>query len=298
MIRVGTAGWSYADWRGVVYPAKRGTGFDEVAYLVRYFDVLEINVTHYRPVSPSTVETWIARCAANPNFRFTAKLWQRFTHTRDASAEDERIVKDELRPLVEAGRFGALLAQFPASFHDTPASRDWIAQLAERFAEFPLVVEVRHASWARSDALAALRALGVGLCNIDQPLFDSSLGPGSHVTSDVGYVRLHGRNRKAWFNAEMRSPERYNYLYDPDELRPWAARIHEIADETAETYVIANNHYLGKAVVNALELSSLLREEPVAVPPDLLARYPQLESVANEESAAAATPQQLRLDGV
>jgi uncharacterized protein YecE (DUF72 family) len=92
----------------------------------------------------------------------------------------------------------------------------------------------------------------------------------------VGYIRLHGRNYKSWFSENRHPGERYDYLYTVDELDPWLDRIKAVEHEAENTYVITNNHYLGKAVVNALEICSILEGEPVAVPPGLAERYPDL----------------------
>jgi uncharacterized protein YecE (DUF72 family) len=285
MIRIGPAGWAYKDWSGVVYPKRKPPGFHEATYLARYFDTIELNVTYYRPIPASTAESWVAKVESNPRFRYTAKLWRGFTHERNATEADARLFVDGMTPLLEAGRLGAVLMQFPFSFHNTPETRDYVARLGERFSRFPLVLEVRHASWQDGDALAMLRELGIGLCNIDQPLFDKSVAPSAEATSATGYIRLHGRRYETWFSADTQTSERYNYLYTLDELRPWVNRIDDVASETDDVYVIANNHYLGKAVVNALEIEALLSGSRVPVPEPLLERYPTLHAFAAGEAA-------------
>jgi len=148
--------------------------------------------------------------------------------------------------------------------------------LLERFKDYPRVVELRHASWNSATIYQTLEDLGVGFCNIDQPLFAKSIKPSATSTSTVGYVRLHGRNYQNWFREEAGPEERYDYLYSPDELEPWIARIKEIAKQTKETYVIANNHFRGQAVTNALEVKAVIEEERVPGPAPLLELYPRL----------------------
>jgi uncharacterized protein YecE (DUF72 family) len=294
-IRVGPAGWSYADWKGIVYPARRTRDFHEAAYLAQFFDAIEINTSFYNPPRPESVRSWMRRVERNPAFKFTAKLWQRFTHERDAGPQEEKIVKDSLSPLLEDGRLGALLLQFPWSFKNTPQNREYLGGLCARFGEYPLVVEVRHSSWNRPEALEMLGELRVGFSNIDQPVLGRSLEPSEHSTSAVGYVRLHGRNYEQWFSSRERfAGERYDYLYSLDELEPWAERIRNIARSAEVVYVIANNHFQGKAVANALELMSLLTGSPVRVPETLLAHYPELERIAAPEPRASL-PQQTEL---
>ena len=148
----------------------------------------------------------------NPQFRFTAKLFQAFTHQRDATPQDERDFKDGLGPLMEAGCFGALLLQFPWSFRFEKENRLYLLALQKRFQEFPLVLEVRHSSWTRPEVLEMLADLEMGLANIDQPLFKRSIKPGTEATAATGYVRLHGRNYKNWFYEQADVRERYDYL--------------------------------------------------------------------------------------
>jgi uncharacterized protein YecE (DUF72 family) len=287
--RIGPAGWSYKDWYGIVYPARKKRDFDELAFLARYFDALEINVTFYRPLTPKTTLSWLERAKENSNFRFTAKLWRGFTHGRNATRDDELRFKDGLAPLLEAGRFGALLLQFPWSFRNTPENREYVAQLHSRFSEYPQVLEVRHASWSEPGILDFLTQFEIGLCNIDQPLFKRSIKPSALTTSPVGYIRLHGRNYKTWFTGNKHPGERYDYLYSVDELEPWLDRIKAVEQEAKDTYVVTNNHYLGKGIVNALELCSILGNKPIVAPPGLAERYPELKPFVAEE------PEQLNL---
>ena len=80
VIRIGPAGWSYPDWSGYVYPSKRPKGFHEATFLAQFFDTIEINTSFYAPMRADHARQWIDRVSANPRFRFTAKLWQKFTH--------------------------------------------------------------------------------------------------------------------------------------------------------------------------------------------------------------------------
>ena len=283
-IRIGPAGWSYTDWERIVYPSPRPHDFHEPAYLAQFFDTIEINTSFYQPIRPKLAEQWINHVAANPRFQFTAKVWQKLTHRTDATAEDIKSVREGFEVLRDAKRLGAVLLQFPFSFHDTPENLARIERLAEQFREYPLVVEVRHSSWNDSAVERLLRRYGIGLCNIDQPIIGRSLRPSERTTSEVGYVRLHGRRYDTWFADDPEIPrhERYNYLYDIQELRPWAERIKRVAERAKSTFVITNNHYEGKGVVNALDLLHLLGRGKVKVPQPLRQHYPHLEKIADE----------------
>jgi uncharacterized protein YecE (DUF72 family) len=288
-IRVGPAGWSYPDWAGYAYPARRPKGFHEATYLVEFLDTIEINTSFYNPIRVELAKGWIERVAANANFMFTAKMWQRFTHDPNPSppppsAEDEKLVRAGFDVLRDAGKLGAVLLQFPFSFHRTEETYAYLDGVLKRFADYPLAVEVRHATWNEPEVFELLRERSVGFCNIDQPVIGKSLEPSAHVTGPVGYVRLHGRRYDTWFSDDetISSFERYNYLYSEEELRPWVARVEKVAKAAKDVYVITNNHYQGKGVVNALQLISMLKESRVKVPEPLRSRYPELEKIASE----------------
>ena len=304
IIRVGPAGWSYPDWFGYVYPKRRQKGFHESTYLAEFFDTIEINTSFYNPIRPDHAVQWIDRVATNPRFFFTAKLWQRFTHafysggtssaTGFASAtivpptkEDERAVRAGFDVLCTAGKLSAVLLQFPFSFHRTPDTVAHLSALLKRFADYPLVVEVRHASWQTPETFALLAEANAGFCNIDQPVIGRSIEPSAETTSPIGYVRLHGRRYDTWFSDDPAVPshERYNYLYSTEELAPWAKRIAKVAERSREVFVITNNHYQGKGVVNALQIISILKGSKVKVPEPLRAQYPELEAIADSPAA-------------
>jgi uncharacterized protein YecE (DUF72 family) len=286
-LHIGPAGWSYKDWQGIVYPSPRPRGFHEATYLAEYFSTIEINTSFYQPLKPEHCRQWIERVSANSQFVFTAKLWQRFTHHTDATAEEERDTHAGFDVLREAGKLGAILLQFPFSFHQTPDNVAYLKSLADRFRDYPLVVEVRHSSWNDSAFFQLLHEIGVGFCNIDQPLIGRSLKASEIATAPVGYIRLHGRRYDTWFSddPELPSHERYNYLYSQAELAPWSQRIRTVEKSSRTTFVITNNHFEGKGVVNALQLINMLTHEKVKVPEPLRHRYPELEKIADDPPA-------------
>jgi len=286
---VGPAGWSYPDWSGFVYPARRPKGFHEAAYLAEFFDTIEINTSFYQPLRPDHATQWIDRVLANPHFLFTAKLWQRFTHDSipGATPADERAVRAGFDVLRAARKLGAILLQFPFSFHRTKETVSYLTALLTRFADYPLVVEVRHASWDSPETQSLLSAYDAGFCNIDQPVIGRSLTPAAQATSAVGYIRLHGRRYDTWFSDDLAVPahERYNYLYSSAELAPWITRVRTVAEHSRNTFVVTNNHFQGKSVVNALQLISILKGTRVKVPEPLRRHYPELEDIADTPPA-------------
>ncbi|BDG03028.1 DUF72 domain-containing protein [Anaeromyxobacter oryzae] len=276
MIRYGPAGWEYADWAGIVYPRPEGKGFDRLAYLARFFSTVEVNATFYRPFPADVAARWCERVRDFPAFRFGAKVWRRFTHDREPyGAEEVAQARAALDRLHEEGRLGAALLQFPWSFKRDEASEEWLRGVFRALAGLPLVLEVRHASWDDPEVLHALADAGVGMVNVDQPRFRRSLGPRARVTSDVAYVRVHGRNWRDWFRKGAGRDARYDYLYSAEELAPWAERIVEMAEtpRAPDVYVVTNNHFRGQAPANAKMLEAMVEKRRVEAPPDLVAAY-------------------------
>jgi uncharacterized protein YecE (DUF72 family) len=270
-IRVGPAGWSYKDWEGTVYPP-HGSKFDHLAYLAQFFDTIEINSPFYRIPPATHAKSWVRRVSANPDFKFTTKVFRGFTHEKAKLADNDlKDFRNYLDPLAEAGRLGAILLQFPWSFKHSAASLEKLEALFEAFADYPQALEVRHSSFQTKDFIRWLDERGVAWVNVDQPLFDNSVKPSDTATGPVAYVRFHGRNYEKWF-AHEESWERYNYLYSEKELEPWIERIENMG-KSKDTFVITNNHFRGQAIVNAGEIKNALGQDG-KVPPQLHETYP------------------------
>jgi uncharacterized protein YecE (DUF72 family) len=273
---IGPAGWDYPDWQGVVYPPGL-KGADRLTFLAALFTAVEINVTFYRPIPADYARRWLEAVADFPDFRFTAKVWQVFTHTRRLPEAELDQFQAGLAPLLAAGKLGVLLAQFPYSFHNTEENRAYLVQLQAALPTFPLAVEVRHRSWQHRAVREFLAQTGLDFCNIDQPMVSYPMGATRWVTGPRGYLRCHGRRRDAWFEFGDDRGARYDYLYSPEELEDLAARARELAVKTRETYVIFNNHPAGQAVANALELIHLLQPGRTVNPPlGLITAFPRL----------------------
>jgi len=293
-IRVGTAGWSYKDWEGIFYPpGMQRRKQHPLEILARCFDVVEINTPFYGHIKPELAKLWGKKVdAVNPDFVFTAKLHRSFTHSPVAvmeptsaatikpNDEDERLAREGLEALAATGKLAALLIQFPVSFKNTPLNRDYLETLLRQFIEYPRVVEVRHDSWDNPQTIHDFERKNVSFCNIDQPLIGRSLEATEHVTSPVAYVRLHGRNYDQWFEAEQ-PHDRYNYLYNANEVAGWKDKIQRMANKAEVTYVVANNHFEAKGAVNALQLKGMLGGKRVMAPEPLLKHYPELKAIAD-----------------
>jgi uncharacterized protein YecE (DUF72 family) len=240
-LRIGTSGWSYPSgkgtWNGLFYPAtrskRRGTAdFDELRFYAEHFETVEVNSTFYGQPRPEVAKSWVQRTP--PGFEFSLKLYQKFTHpkmfreaalTRAPGSEGalldllSQVTESDIdeycagiEPLANAGRLGALLAQFPASFKHDSQSRDYLASLLKAFSRYPIAVELRHRSWSDSiaDTLALLNGFGAAWVQIDEPKFRFSIRQNylPNVTSFY-YMRLHGRNAAQWWRHD-KTEDRYN----------------------------------------------------------------------------------------
>ncbi len=275
-VNIGIAGWSYQDWKGIVYKDSR---VDPLTYVSRYVDCVEINSTFYRPPSARYAALWLEKTSWKPEFYFTAKLHQRFTHEGKNDPALARSFREGFSPLLEARKLHHLLVQFRYDFHYTEANQAQLRRIVDQFAgTFDLVVEVRHRSWQSPEALDYLEGLGVTVCNLDYPA-SSDAFDGSCTLGQSGYFRLHGRNAEAWFRKSSRD-ETYNYYYNETELHQIKQRIDELAQAFKVLTVITNNHYRGAELANALELKALLTDSKLDIPEGLLETYPQLSKIA------------------
>ncbi len=282
-LHIGVAGWSYDDWKGVVYPAGQKS---KLSFMARYIDCIEVNTSFYRPLNPGLAHKWVREVSDREDFRFTVKLYQKFTHNPDREYPDSDTVDQVVNgfePLQDAGRLLGVLVQFPFYFRDSPESRERLKRISDDFRKFSLVVEVRDASWAEPEAVQFISSLGMNIACLDMPLTRGSFREKALTTGPIAYLRLHGRNYDAWFSKDAGRDDRYNYLYGADEMDSTIERIQRLRDISEKTVAVWNNHFRGKAVVNALETRNRLSGEPVDVPPLLLKSYPRLSKIDRDQ---------------
>jgi uncharacterized protein YecE (DUF72 family) len=276
-VYIGIAGWSYPDWKGIVYTSPK---VDQLGYVSKFVDCLEINSTFYRPPFERTTKSWLEKTSKLPNFFFTAKLHRSFTHEGKIDTEIIKYFHKGFEPFLEAGKLKHLLVQFRYDFADTNLNRQHLSKIAESFSDaFSLAVEVRHKSWQMPDALDFLQELGVSVCNLDYPTTRNSFDMQNCTVGKNGYLRMHGRNVAKWFSKAGRD-ETYNYYYNEDELTQIKQRIDGLAKAFETLTVITNNHYKGAELANALELKCLLTGQKQLVPEGLLRAYPNLAKIA------------------
>ncbi len=257
MFRVGTSGFSYADWKGHFYP--RGIQErDMLAFYADRYPMVEINSTYYKVPSAKNMETMASKVP--PEFEFVIKAHRSITHERVEPDESLPPFLEAIEPINEAGKLGCLLFQFPGSFRHSEENTSFLADLRNNLPRaWPSVIEFRHSSWLRGKMYEALTAMGLGFVNCDMPSIRGLMPPTDVVTSDIGYVRLHGRNTGSWYDHDQ-AWERYDYLYSDQDIVEWVPRLMDIARRASKTYVVFNNHPRGQSAQNADTMRRKLAE--------------------------------------
>lgn len=277
-LRCGVSGWSHPDWNGTVYSNRKAKSRHPLTLLAESFDTLELDQTFDGPVREEASRLWLHKVSENPRFVFTAGLWKKFTHERSLDEAEIKTFKNGLWPLLNARKLGCVVMQFPWSFRYTAENREFFIQLRRAFHEFPLVAEMRHASWMMEEAVGTLIDYRVGFVNQDQPEHIKAMPPTSFLTSAIGYVRLHGKDHHNWFNdygKDSSAVQPAEYFYSREELNAWKSRIDRIHQHAGASFVVFTNEIGGNAVYNALSMETMIEgaERPAA---KAIARQPEL----------------------
>ncbi|MFC1725073.1 DUF72 domain-containing protein [candidate division KSB1 bacterium] len=255
-IKLGTSGYSFEDWRGAFYPQDIPKGEMLNFYAGRYKTV-EINSTYYSIPHPAVF--YHLSNKTPDDFEFIVKLNKESTHTRKEGVEAFNKVIDSVKYLSESKKLHGFLAQFPYSFKANQDNMDYMLKLREKSAEVPFWVEFRNIYWVKPKVYEFLKANDIGYCNVDQPALKGLIPPQDISTSDIGYVRFHGRNKESWWGGTV--DDRYNYAYVTDEMEEWLDKIRELRKKTSKTYLFFNNCHLGNAVKNAEMMQELLKNQ-------------------------------------
>jgi uncharacterized protein YecE (DUF72 family) len=258
MIHIGTSGYSYADWKGIYYPENIKDN-EMLSFYAQEFKASEINYTYYRMPAARTLAAMASKVPHD--FVFTVKAPKELTHEAEdeggRSRENFALFREALKPLVDEGKFGAVLAQFPNSFKPTPENRDYLPAFRDSMGDLPVVVEFRNAAWITDETMDLLRQNNLGYCCVDEPHMRGLIPPIAVATAPIAYVRFHGRNAKKWWHQDE-AYERYSYSYKPEELEEWVPKIDKLENTAQNTFVFTNNHFKGQAVDTARQLRELL----------------------------------------
>ena len=298
-IRIGTASWTDPTMvrAGVFYPRGKSSAEERLKYYSSQFSVVEVDGTYYSFPERSTAQLWTERTPDNFTFHVKAHALMTGQPTEvsrlplglvealpaDVAAKKKIYAKDlpsdvndavwtnfldALSPLVESGKLGGILLQYPKWFLPNPANKDLLAEAALRLAGIPATVEFRNAMWfgsAKSTAwtIDMLRDLGLTHVIVDGPQgLDSSVPAVPAVTTpQLAMVRLHGRRSATWEAPNVPTVERYRYLYSPEELKPWMPLIESAATEATRTIVFFNNCYGNYGATNAREMIASLSSQ-------------------------------------
>lgn len=255
-ILVGTSGYAYHEWVGPVYP--EGTKPDN--YLPCYsglFPTVELNFSYYNMPKADNLAKMLTD--GGPDITFSIKAHKTLTHevNPDRWEGEAKTFITALKPMLEAKRLEAVLFQFPYSFNYTNDNRRYLDKVLKFFNEVPAAVEFRKADWYTGKVIEEMNRRSIPLVSLDMPELPKLPPLMDVVTSDLSYIRLHGRNKEAWWASSDYT--RYDYLYSDNEIESWADRIKRISGQARRILVYFNNHTFGKAVRNAQTLIKILK---------------------------------------
>jgi uncharacterized protein YecE (DUF72 family) len=287
-ILVGTASWSDPGFVERWYPKKLPAG-ERLGWYAQHFDLVEVNSTFYSAPEPRMVERW---CAATPDaFTFDIKLHQLFSfHSTpvkllppDLQSRVETDAKGKVKPTRDiqaallkifmrataifrsAGKMGVLLLQLSPAFSPRKHALNELEPLIEMLNGHDLAIEFRNRKWAIGDQLQStidfVRKHGAIFVNVDAPASDHFTVMRSDVdevtNSNVAYLRLHGRNAKAYVTGKTVAA-RFDYDYNEEEISEVAERSGKLAREAKDVHMIFNNNNLDYAPRAALRLRKAL----------------------------------------
>jgi uncharacterized protein YecE (DUF72 family) len=259
VIYLGTSGYSYDDWKGVVYPS----GLPRQEWLAHYsaeFRAVELNFTYYR--IPTTGQMQKMDAQTPDDFIFTVKAHQDITHHRRGDPAPFVQLRAALAALQRRGKLGAVLLQFPYSFRNVKENVYYLQHCVKLLPELPLIVEFRNNDWLTQRTLNRLREWKVGFCNVDMPKLPGLLPKTAFVTAATSYVRFHGRNKEKWWQHDH-AWERYDYSYRKDELEEWIPHLVEMNEHAENLFIFANNHWQGQSVSTVRQIRMLLERHSV-----------------------------------
>jgi len=264
-LKIGTSGFSFDDWKDTVYPRQL-----KKEDWLRYYEkelglpALEINFTYYTLPSPRSLEGMSRK--TSENFQFVVKAFKGMTHeSKDSSTRtltDSRQTFGKflysLKPLIDEGKLGCVLAQFPYSFYPGTENLEYLKRFKELLGDIPLTIEFRNKAWLKESTLRFLKEHLMGYCVVDEPKLPQLMPFYPDATSEIGYFRFHGRNPR-WFNVP--SSVRYDYLYSEEELKEFISPVRMIASKTKKVFIFFNNCHAGSAAKNATMFIRMLTEE-------------------------------------
>jgi uncharacterized protein YecE (DUF72 family) len=301
-ILVGTASWTDHE---PFYPPeyqRKEMSAQRISYYSRYFPLVEVDSTFYRLLPQRNFQLWSERTPEH--FRFDVKAFGELTwhHRTDDGQQIEPRTEtfaqfaEMMQPLRDTGKLRALLFQFPPWFTFSPENLDYFATVREQLPQELIAVEFRHRSWLEArhadETASALRDNQLAYVIVDEPQIGSGSVPPTTLVTDqrLALFRFHGRNTHTWYGRGLESSrQRFDYLYSKEELAPWAQRIQGVAEQIGsggEVHVTMNNNARNYAIINGINLQTLLGQQPgqgEPLPPAIR------QALAEQEQGLAST---------
>ncbi len=252
LVFIGTSGWSFQDWKGAFYPEDIQSK-DMLTFYSQHFPCTEVNSTYYNIPGEKVFQNLVEKTPEN--FQFSVKLNRETTHNSEKPLKAAKKLRTATEPLINGGKFIGYVGQFPYSFKNNQANRALLHSVRETLPDDHIFIEFRHNSWVKEPVYQFLENNDLGYVCVDEPQLGALLPPQNLSTSDIGYIRLHGRNAKTWWNSD--AGDRYDYRYSHEELQEWAERIEKMRSRVNKLYIYFNNCHHGQAPQNAREMLSL-----------------------------------------
>jgi uncharacterized protein YecE (DUF72 family) len=205
-----------------------------------------------------TKGTFIGMARATPEkFQFSIKVPETITHVKRLDVNKGVIAYfeeflDKISPLRNTKKLGAILFQLPPSFtvNDFKNIEQFLDKLPTADG-YDYAVEFRHPSWGTEGPWEMLRHYNIAAVLTDSPPSEKlQFLSDVIITANQSFIRFHGRNTKGHYW--------YNYLYSEQELKPWVEKVNQIREQTKILRIYFNNHYGGKAVVNAMQFKAMI----------------------------------------
>lgn len=295
-ILIGTCSWTDRSLIecGRFYPPWVRTPQERLQYYASLFPTVEVDSTYYGLPTQRISTLWVERTPEE--FLFHIKAFSLLTghaaavkalprelqdslpqglrgkervYLRDLPKELQEEVwarfQEGILPLDSAGKLGLVLFQFPPWFLPGRESRAYILSCKEHLPQYRLAVEFRNNAWLSERnapyTLQFLRENGLTFVCVDEPQgFRSSVPPLAAATTELAYVRFHGRNRETWERRGATASERFDYYYSEEELEEWVPRLRALKEETRQTHILFNTNNQDQGIVNARRLAGLLGE--------------------------------------
>jgi uncharacterized protein YecE (DUF72 family) len=296
MIHIGTCSWTEKTLiqSGEFYPKEAKTAESRLRYYAEKFDTVEVDSSYYAIPDKRTTHLWADRTPEN--FIFHIKAYGALTgHGIDPKALPRDIhdvlpekdkgqprvfikepsimrtiagrFKEALTPLMNNGKLGILVFQFPPWIQYKKQNLDYILSCKNAMGRIPIAVEFRHGSWLTPDnqdtLFHFLRKNQITYVIADEPQYGSlaTVPFVPHLTSDTAYFRFHGRNKENWLKKGIETSLRFAYVYSDAELGEFLPAVKNINKRAKVVYCMFNNCHGGFAMRNASKLKEMVKEE-------------------------------------